>query len=94
MPQFDPGLVQVMKNALEEVMTRVPSEHSTIEVKAYLAEFILKAAARGQTSYDGLVAVTGGAVANCVGIRGSDADSGDCEVIGSGCPVNRQAIHR
>lgn len=47
-----------MKNALEEVMTRVPSEYSTIEVKAHLAEYILKAAARGETSYDGLVAST------------------------------------
>lgn len=92
MPQFDSGLVRVMRNALEEVMTRVPSEHSTIEVKAYLAEYILKAAARGQTSYDGLVAVTDAAVANCVGIRGGDADSSDCE--GSGCPVSRRVRHR
>jgi hypothetical protein len=53
---FDPQLVQVMRSALEEVMTRVPSECSTPAMKAYLAECILKAAARGQTSYDGLVA--------------------------------------
>jgi hypothetical protein len=56
MPQFDPQLIQVMRNALEEVMTRVPLEHSTPATKAYLAECILKAAAQGQTSYDGLVA--------------------------------------
>jgi hypothetical protein len=56
MPQFDPQLIQVMRNALEEVMTRVPLEHSTPAAKAYLAEYILKAAARGQRSYDGLVA--------------------------------------
>jgi hypothetical protein len=92
MLQFDPGLVQVMRNVLEEVMTRVPSEHSTIEVKAYLAEYILKAAARGQTSYDGLVAMTSGAVANCVEDRG--AGSGDCEVTGSSCPVSRMVRHR
>lgn len=92
MPQFDPGLVRVMRDALEDVMTRVPSEHSTIEVKAYLAEYILKAAARGQTSYDGLVALTDAAVAKCGGIRGRDADSGDCE--GSGCPVSRRIRDR
>lgn len=56
MPQFDPQLVAVMRSALEEVMTRVPLEHATATTKAYLAECILKAAAQGQTSYDGLVA--------------------------------------
>ena len=55
MPTFDPHLVQVMRNALEAVMARVPLEHSTPATKAYLAECILKAAAKGQTSYDGLV---------------------------------------
>lgn len=38
MPQFDPELIQVIKSALEEVMTRVPSEYSTVEVKAFLAD--------------------------------------------------------
>ncbi|HLN08156.1 MAG TPA: hypothetical protein VK281_04230 [Xanthobacteraceae bacterium] len=56
MPQFDPELVAVMRSALEEVMTRVPLEYASVGTKAYLAEFILKAAARGQTSFDGLVA--------------------------------------
>ena len=56
LPQFDPELVQVMRDALEEVMTRVPAGCSTPAIKAYLAECILKAAAQGQTSYDGLVA--------------------------------------
>jgi hypothetical protein len=56
MPQFDPQLVAIMRSALEEVMTRVPLEHSTAATKACLAECILKAAAQGQTSYDGLVA--------------------------------------
>jgi hypothetical protein len=55
MPQFDPQLIQVMRNALDDVMTRVPLEYSTVEVKAHLAEFILKAAAQGHTSYDALV---------------------------------------
>jgi hypothetical protein len=56
MPQFDARLIQVMRNALEEVMTKVPPEYSTLATKAYLAEIILKAAARGQTNYDELVA--------------------------------------
>ncbi len=94
MPQFDPGVVQVMKSALEEAMTRVPSEHSTIEVKAYLAEYILKTAARGQTSYDGLVAVTRRAIAACVE-KGDRSDSpADYRTVEASCPVCRQARHR
>ncbi len=56
MPQFDPLLIQDMRNALEEVMTRVPLEYSTSATKAYLAECILKAAAQGHTSYNELIA--------------------------------------
>jgi hypothetical protein len=55
MPEFDPKLVHVMRNVLEEVMTRVPSEYATPETKAYLAESILKAAAQGRTSYNELL---------------------------------------
>ena len=55
MPQFDPELIQVMKRVLEDIMTKVPLEHSTPAAKAYLAECILKAAAQGQTSYDALI---------------------------------------
>jgi hypothetical protein len=55
MPQFSPELVQVMRNALEEAMTRVPLEYSTPATKAHLAECILNAAAQGQTSYGELV---------------------------------------
>ena len=55
MPQFDPALIEVMKKVLEDTMTRVPPEHSTPAAKAYFAEFILKAAAQGQTSYDVLI---------------------------------------
>ena len=55
MPQFDPELIEVMKKVLEDIMTRVPSEHSTPAAKAYFAEFILKAAAQGKTSYDALI---------------------------------------
>ena len=56
MPQFDPQLIQTMRNVLEEVMTRVPLEYSTSATKAYLAECILKAAAQGHTSYNELIA--------------------------------------
>jgi ABC-type antimicrobial peptide transport system permease subunit len=54
-PQFDPELIHVMRNALDDVMTRVPLEYSTVEVKARVAEYILKAAAQGHTNYDALV---------------------------------------
>jgi hypothetical protein len=47
-------LIQTMRVALDEVMTQVPADQATPAVKAHLAEFILKSAARGQTNYDGL----------------------------------------
>ena len=56
MPQFDPQLIRDMRNALEEVMTRVPLEYSTSATKAYLAECIVKAAAQGHTGYNELIA--------------------------------------
>jgi len=55
MVKIDPQLVNVMRSALEEVMTRVPSEYSTSATKAYLAECILKAAAQGCTTFDEFV---------------------------------------
>jgi hypothetical protein len=55
MPQFTPQLIRDMRNALEDVMTRVPAEYGTAAVKVYLAECILKAAARGHTNYNELV---------------------------------------
>ena len=56
MPSYSPELVQTMRAALDEVMTKIPAEQATPGVKAYMAEFILKAAAQGQTTYDGLLA--------------------------------------
>ena len=56
MPQFAPELIQVMRNALEEVMARVPSEYSTSTTKVYLAQIILKAAAQGKIRKNELVA--------------------------------------
>jgi hypothetical protein len=54
--KIDPQLIVVMRRALEEVMTKVPSEYATSSTKAYLAECILKAAAQGHTTFDELVA--------------------------------------
>lgn len=56
MPAFSPELVRLMRTVLEEVIARVPTEQATPGLKAHLAEIILKAAARGETSHDGLIA--------------------------------------
>jgi hypothetical protein len=56
MPAFSPDLIQIMRAALDEAMTKVPLEQATPAIKARLAECILKAAAEGQTSYEGLIA--------------------------------------
>jgi hypothetical protein len=56
MPSYSPELIQVMRAALDEVMTRIPADQVTPGMKAHMAEFILKAAAEGQTSYEGLLA--------------------------------------
>ena len=56
MAAFNPELVRLMRMVLEEVMTRVPMEQATPGIKAHLAEIILKTAAQGETSYDGLIA--------------------------------------
>ena len=55
-PSFSPELIQIMRAALDEMMTRIPLDQATPSVKAAMAECILKAAANGQTSYDGLIA--------------------------------------
>jgi hypothetical protein len=45
-----------MRTVLEEAMTEVPAKQATTATKASLAEFILKAAAGGLTSYEGMIA--------------------------------------
>ena len=55
MPSFSPALIQTMRAALDEVMTKIPLEQASPGIKASLAECILKTAAAGQTSYDDLV---------------------------------------
>ena len=53
MPVYSPELIQVMRAALEEVMTKIP--HATPAIKAHMAEIILRAAAEGHTTYDSLI---------------------------------------
>jgi hypothetical protein len=55
MPAFSPALITIMRSVLEDAMTRLPAEQATTVTKAYLAEFVLKAAAGGLTSYEGLI---------------------------------------
>jgi len=45
-----------MRAALDEVMTKIPTELATPEIKAHMAEVILKTAAAGETNYERLVA--------------------------------------
>jgi hypothetical protein len=52
MPSYSPELIQIMRAALDEVMTKIPVEHATPGIKAHMAELILKAAAEGQTNSD------------------------------------------
>lgn len=53
--QYSSELIRTMRQALEAVMASVPPGQSVFGLKAAVAECILKTAAHGQTSYDGLV---------------------------------------
>jgi hypothetical protein len=44
-----------MRSALDEVVTKIPANQATSAVKAKIAELILKTAAEGQRSYEGLI---------------------------------------
>jgi hypothetical protein len=55
MPSYSPELIQIMRAALDEVMTKIPLDQATPAIKAHLAECILKTAAEGHTSYDALL---------------------------------------
>lgn len=57
MPEFGPELVALMRTVLDDVMLRVPPNVSNATTKTLLAESILKAAARGQTGYNELLAI-------------------------------------
>ncbi|MBV8322062.1 MAG: hypothetical protein JO049_15465 [Hyphomicrobiales bacterium] len=62
MASYGPELIQIMRAVLDEVMTKIPAEQVTPGIKAHMAEVILKAAAEGQTSYDGLLASASGQI--------------------------------
>jgi hypothetical protein len=56
MPAYAPEVITVMRAVLDAVMTQIPVDHATPAIKVRMAEIILRAAAEGQTSYDGLLA--------------------------------------
>jgi hypothetical protein len=56
MPAYAPEVIDVMRAALDAVMTKIPADQATPAIKVRMAEVILKAAADGQTSYDALLA--------------------------------------
>ena len=56
MRSYSPEFVQIMRIALDDVMAQIPLERATPSIKAHLAEIILKAAAAGETTHDGLLA--------------------------------------
>ena len=68
MPALGPELTRLMRDALEEVMTRVPAEYSTPAIKAHLAECILKAAAQGHTTYSELVSAASNQIRSVVSL--------------------------
>ena len=55
MSHYSPELIQTMRAALDEVMTKIPFEQATPGVKTHMAEFILKAAAHGHMNYEDLL---------------------------------------
>jgi hypothetical protein len=52
---YSPELIETMRAALDEAMTKIPADQATSALKAQLADFILKAAAEGQITYNGLL---------------------------------------
>jgi hypothetical protein len=55
MPHYSPDFVHTMRSALDEVVTKIPANQATSAVKAKIAELILKTAAEGPRSYEGLI---------------------------------------
>ena len=53
MPSEQSRVIQIMRAALDDAMTKIPTDQATPAIKAQLAELILKAAAEGQTTHDG-----------------------------------------
>jgi hypothetical protein len=57
-----------MRVALEEAMAHIPWQLATPGIKAHMAELILKAAAEGETSYEGLVATASNQVGRILSV--------------------------
>jgi N-acetylglucosamine kinase-like BadF-type ATPase len=55
MPRYSRDFVQTMRSALDEVVTKIPEDQATSAVRAKIAELILKAAAEGQRTSEGLI---------------------------------------
>jgi hypothetical protein len=55
MPAYAPEVIDVMRAALDAVMTKIPVDQATPAIKVRMAEIILRAAAEGHTTYDSLL---------------------------------------
>jgi hypothetical protein len=51
MPSYSPELIHTMRATFDEAMSQIPANEITPGIKAYMAEFILKAATEGQTQH-------------------------------------------
>jgi hypothetical protein len=71
MPSYSPELIQTMRAALDEVMTKVPMDQATPGIKAHMAELILKAAADGKASYAGLLAAASDQIQTILSVHSS-----------------------
>jgi hypothetical protein len=61
--------------ALEKAMTRVPSEYATSATKVFLADYILEAAAQGQTRYDQFVTTATGQIEQTIDLLFTQPDA-------------------
>src|SRR5262245_45608259 len=75
MPTFSPELIEAMRAAVDEVMTKIPPAKATPALKAHLAQFIVTAAEEGQTSYESLMAEASDQIPTMlsmlIGVRGT-----------------------
>jgi hypothetical protein len=55
MASYSWELAQTIRAALAEVMTKIPADQATSAVKAKVAVVIFQTAAKGETSYQGLI---------------------------------------
>jgi hypothetical protein len=77
MPPFSPELIGIMRAALEEAMTKVPSRQATPAIKAHLAQSILRAAAKGQTSAEELIMAAINELPTILSFFSNDAGNAD-----------------